>query len=92
MALDEYTVDVPLGSLRDEIWNWLIWAIERYGYARRDGICQGVRSARWMKGIQRALKMYELSCLDALEGQAGRLYKRIAVLERELTEEEAGKE
>jgi len=62
----------------------LIFLIERYGYARRDGEHQGFQSAAWLGAIRHGLIAYELACLDALEGQAGRLYKRMSVLEAQM--------
>ena len=87
MARPDLTIDVTLTptEIRDAQLDHLIWLIERYGYARREGKHQGYTSAAWMKMVRHGIAYYELRCMETLEGQWARIYERIAALEAAFT-------
>lgn len=57
----------------------LIWLIERYGHARRQGPHQGRMSAEWLASIKQAICVFERrTLLAALRGD--QIYRHLAAL------------
>jgi len=53
--MSDPTANFPDDAFIDPV-ELIMWLVERYGYARRDGQCLGVQSADWHRRIRNEIE------------------------------------